>query len=247
MSAFTRCRPAGLVAAGLLVASTLSVHAAEPPPLPVVEVTGVGEARAAPDMAVIDLTVAREADTAREATSAANEAMTAVLARLRDMGIAERDLQTRRFAIEPRIEYPKQAPEEPRAPRVVGYTARNALTVRVRELSMVGQVIDQAITLGVNQGGDVRFVNENPAAVLREARAAAMTDARDRATTLVEAIGARLGPVQHIAEHQERPMPRPLAATRMMEASDSGEAGVPLASGENTYTVTVQARWAIER
>ena len=213
-----------------------------------VRVSGVGTVERAPDMAILSLTVAREAASAREAVSAANEAMAAVRARLREAGIADRDLQTQGFSIQPRIEYPHEGsePRRPRAPRIVGYEASNALSVRVRELDRVGALLDQTITLGVNRGGDIRFVNDDPAEALAQARAAAMRDARDRARTLVGALDMRLGRLLSVTESDGGSRPVPMAATRMMEMAADGSGSVPVAAGENSYTVRVEARWAIE-
>ena len=57
-------------------------------------VLGEGEAAVAPDMALLSLSVMREAMTAREALDANNKAMAEVIAAMKASGIADRDLQT---------------------------------------------------------------------------------------------------------------------------------------------------------
>ncbi|MEZ5651710.1 MAG: SIMPL domain-containing protein [Burkholderiaceae bacterium] len=229
----------------LLVLSGLPVGAAAQSDVgPSIDVSAVGEEHVAPDLALLDLTVEREAESARAAVSQANDAMAAVIARLRELGVAERDLQTSRFAVEPRVEYPEES-GKPRSPRTIGYRARNGLVVRVRDLSKVGLLLDEAITLGVNRGGNVRFTNDDPSAALRRARASAMAVALDKARTMAEALNLTLGRVLSINEIDDPGMPMPMAAARSFEAADSGS--VPIASGENTYRVRVQVRWAIEQ
>lgn len=215
-------------------------------PVPVVRVVGRGEAQLAPDMAIISLAVTREAKTAREALDANNEAMAATIAAMKEAGVAEKDLQTSGFSIEPRRIYPRNDDGETRPPRIVGYIVTNQLTVRVRDLDRLGELLDRSVTLGVNQGGQIRFVNDDPDAALAEARAAAMRDALARATTLVEAAGVELGPVLEISEQIDRPGPAPIARTQFREMAESA-AAVPVEAGENSYSVTVQAVWEIRQ
>ncbi|NND69598.1 MAG: SIMPL domain-containing protein, partial [Halioglobus sp.] len=121
-------------------------------------VTGQGSAQLKPDMAVLNLTVTREGKTARAALDANSAAMAEVLAAMKKAGIEERDLQTSNFNIQPRYaQSPRQAGGERPPPRIVAYTVRNSLSVRVREIGRVGEVLDTSVTLGVNEGGNILF------------------------------------------------------------------------------------------
>ena len=210
---------------------------------PQVTVTGEAEVSLAPDMAILQLTVSREADTAREALDANSKAMADVLVAMREDGVAEGDLQTSSFSIQPRYVYPQPRNEQP--PRIVGYTVRNSLTVKVRDLASVGALLDQSVTLGVNQGGNIQFINENPTAALEEARAAAVKDAMARARTMAEAAGVELGRVLEISEQSHAPDPRPYLAERSMAMAAAD--AVPVAAGENSYKVLVHMRLAIDQ
>ena len=142
----------------------LPAAAAETPPYPQIRVSGEGVASLPPDMAVLSLAVTREAPTAQQALDASSSAMREVLAAMRKAGIEERDLQTEQFAIQPRYrDEPAQVKGEPSVPRIVGYTVSNALSVRVRDLGSLGGIIDMSVRLGVNQGGGIRFLNEDRA------------------------------------------------------------------------------------
>ncbi|RUU81937.1 DUF541 domain-containing protein, partial [Mesorhizobium sp. M7A.T.Ca.TU.009.01.3.1] len=68
--------------------------AADLPTPPRIIVSGEGEATVAPDLAVLTLSVMREAKTARAALDANNDAMAAVIAAMKSAGIKDRDLQT---------------------------------------------------------------------------------------------------------------------------------------------------------
>jgi uncharacterized protein len=208
-----------------------------------ISVMGEGEAAIAPDMAIVTLTVVREAETAREALTASNQAMDEVLAAMRTAEIADRDLQTSNFAIQPQYVYP-DGDSQPQQPRITGYEASNTLTVRLRDLEKLGALLDEAVTLGVNQGGNIIFTNDDPSTTLNEARRDAVGDARERAEILAEAAGVELGRILSIDEQTMMPQPIPMA--RMEARSFDAAAAVPVATGENAYRITVTMRFEIE-
>jgi len=202
-------------------------------------VTGEGSAEVAPDLAVIVLSVSRDAPTAREALTANSTAMNKVLEAMSKLGIAERDLQTSSFDIQPRYIYPQPTSGADQAPRLVGYTVRNSLTVRVRDIARVGEVLDTSVTLGVNEGGSIRFANDDPSAAIAQARVKAVESAMARARTLAEAAGVKIGRVLEISEQGYSPGPMPMAKMEMDMAMDSRPGAVPIAAGENSYKVMV--------
>lgn len=239
----TPCR-AAIAALVLLPFAALPAFAQEPPreDLSRIVVTGEGETALAPDMAILTLTVLREGDTARAALDASNQAMEEVLQAMREEGVGERDLQTSGFSIQPRYTQPQEdRPEE--GPRITGYEVANTLTVRLRDLDKLGTVLDRAVSLGVNRGGDIQFINDDPDKALADARREAVEDARARAETLAEAAGVSLGRVLRIDETASPGMPMPMA--RMEANSYAADAGVPIAQGENRYRVNVTMSFAI--
>ena len=230
------------------MATPTNAMAAERPlaesPLPVIRVTGEGRISLAPDMAILDLGVVREAATAREALDANNAAMAEVVAAMKAEGMADRDLQTSGFSIQPKYFYPQsKAGEDQPVPRIVGYSVSNRLSVRVRDLAKLGAILDRSVTLGVNDGGNITFANDDPSATIARAREAAMKDALSRAETLARAIGAKPGKILEISENTFTPQPVSMARGKMMMEARSD--AVPVQGGENTYTVSVQAVWEI--
>jgi hypothetical protein len=217
--------------------------AAEDRPYPQIRVTGEGVATLPPDMALLSLAVARDAPTAAQALEETSRAMRDVLAAMRKAGVDERDLQTEQFSIHPRYrDEPAQVKGEPPIPRIVGYTVSNGLSVRVRELDRLGAIIDMSVRLGVNQGGGIQFLNDDPAAALTAARTAAMQDALARARTLAAAANVSLGAILDISEQSYQPRPMMMARAEMVMAD-----AVPIAGGENSYRVTVSVVLALEQ
>ncbi len=208
-----------------------------------INVTGEGRINLAPDIATLDMGVVSEAETAQQALEDNNIKMASVIASMKEAGIEAKDLQTSNFNIQPRYVYdqPKQG-EEQKPPRIVGYTVTNSLSVIVRDLANLGEILDRSIGLGVNSGGNISFGNDDPKEAISKARAKAVSDARARAETLVGAAGASLGKILEINETTFRPMP--MAKGRMMADAAMVES-VPVESGENTYSVSVTISWEI--
>lgn len=230
----------------LIIAFYATAQAAETEPQPRITVSGEGSVSLPPDMAVLVLTVTREAPTARQALDANTKAMKEVLAAMRAEGIADKDLQTANFSIQPKYTYPPRiSSNKSEAPRIVGYTVRNSLSVRVRKISAVGAILDRAVTLGVNEGGNILFTNDDPSDAITQARVEAMQEAMAKARTLAGAAGVEVGRVLEISEHSQRPRPMPMARAEMAMAASAD--AVPVATGENTYKVTVNLSVAIEQ
>lgn len=238
--------PLALAAMPFALAAAIVVPAAaratEPLPPPRIVVSGEGEATVAPDMALLSLSVMREAKTARAALDANNDAMAAVIAAMKSSGIAERDLQTAGIQINPRYNYTNK-PDGSQQADLVAYQVTNTLAVRVRDIDKTGEIIDKAVTLGVNQGAGVSFTNDDPAATITAARKEAVADAVAKAKTLAEAAGVGLGRVLEISDQNVAPAPMPIQA----KAFDSaGAAAVPVQAGENSYKVQVTVTFELK-
>ncbi|MFN3645060.1 MAG: SIMPL domain-containing protein [Gemmobacter sp.] len=225
------------ILAAMLAAPLAALPARAEAPAPRITVTGEGRTETAPDMATVSLGVQTRADTAAAALAENSAQLARVLARLKAAGIAERDLQTSGLGLGPQMDYSRDG----QPPRVVGYEASNQLTVRVRDLSRLGAVLDQAVGDGANTLNGLSFGLSDPAAALDAARVQAVAEARRKARMMAEAAGARLGAVLEMNEQGNGLDPRPMFRTgAAMEA-----AAVPIAGGEVGYAVSVSVTWAL--
>lgn len=214
---------------------------AEVAPTPsLITVTGEGVIEGAPDMATLTLGVTTQADTAREAMSANTAAMQKIVARLKETGIDERDMQTSNLTIDPN--WSKVGYVSGSGQQISSYTVGNQLTIRVRAVDSVGVVLDAAITDGVNTLRGLTFGMADPKPGLEAARKAAALDARAKADLLVAALGVRVGRVVSISESGGVYQPGPMNYARM---SDSAE--VPVQGGEVSITANVTVVFEIEQ
>ncbi|WP_206453431.1 SIMPL domain-containing protein [Aurantimonas marina] len=238
-----RSRQRSLIVA-LLVLATPFVAAAQEPAAPAprsLVVTGTGEATMKPDLAIASFTVLRSAETARAALDQANAAMREVTAGMRELGAEDRDLQTSGFSIAPQYRYDNQRPDGVQTPpAIVAYEVRNTLTVRVRDIARLGEILDKAVTLGVNQGGEISFDVAEPRQARDAARKNAVADAMATATVLAEAAGVTLGPVREISEDVAVLPPMPLNRSMKMMAAEAAPSVVPVETGENTFSASVR-------
>ncbi|RLP26917.1 SIMPL domain-containing protein [Mesorhizobium sp. YM1C-6-2] len=233
-----------MMALGLAAMMALpAVAAAAEPIQPRIVVTGEGEATVAPDMAILSLSVMREAKTAREALDANNAAMAEVIEAVKQFGIADRDVQTAGLQIMPRYNYTNK-PDGTQDAELVAYQVVNTLTVRVRDLVKTGEIIDKAVSLGVNQGGNIVFTNDDPSATITEARKNAVAEATTRAKTLAEAAGVQLGRVLEIMDQSFGAQPMQIQAKSFDRAMMG--ASVPIEAGETSYRVQVNMTFELK-
>lgn len=201
-------------------------------------VTGQGEAGAAPDLATTSLTVLETAETARAALDEGNRKMTGLVDAMKAMGIEAKDLQTSGFSITPQFRYDNNADGTQAPPVLTGYEVRNTLSLRIRDIAKVGDILDKAVTLGVNQGGDVGFTLSDPAPTRSAARRRAVEAAVETAKTLADAAGVSLGAILSIETSENDAPPVPMAGLALRVAP-AGKA-VPVEAGESTIRADVR-------
>jgi uncharacterized protein len=224
---------AAAVAATLLVAPARAQTQADFPSA--ISVTGEATVSVPPDLAQVDAGVTSDAKTAREASDANSAAMGKVLLALKSAGIEQKDYQTSRLSLQPEYAPNRQGPSP-----VVGYRASNRVTIRVRDVTKVANVIDTLVGAGANDIGGINFMVSQASKLLDDARTQAVADARRKAEIYAKAAGATLGAPLSISEEgaAARPVFRAKIAAEM--------AAAPVAQGEETLSVTVNVSWAIK-
>jgi uncharacterized protein YggE len=188
-----------------------------------------------PDLAEVDGGVTTDAKTAREASEANNAAMGKVLLALKGAGIEEKDFQTSRLSLQP-----QSAPGRSGPSAIVGYRASNRVTIRLRDVTKVANVIDTLVGAGANDIGGINFMVSQASKLLDDAREQAVADARRKAEIYAKAAGVALGAPLSITEGGS-PGPMPF---RKMTAGMA--AAAPVAQGEETLSITVSVSWAIK-
>lgn len=215
---------------------------AEPAPTPrTLSVTGQGEAKAAPDMAIVTIGVQSDGATAAAALRANSAAMTATIDKLKAMDIEARDIQTAGLNVNPRYNYENNR----REPEVIGFRASNSVRVRLRDLDKAGAVVDEAVSSGANSLGGISFSFAEPQPLYDAARRDAVADARSRAALLADAAGVDLGPILTI---QDGHVATPRYQDTFVVAASRAEAdfAAPIEAGESSIRASVTLIYEIK-
>ena len=227
-------------AAFLCVTSPLALHAQNVNKTePVIVVQASGDEQAKPDIAIINLAVETEGETADSALNANNGTMNKVLDAFKKDGIENADLMTSGLSI-----YRVEENEKTKKANTPLYRVSNSLSVRVRDINRAGKIFDEAMKLGVNSVNGITFTNADTKPYLINARKKAVAEAIAKAKTLAESANVKLGNVITIAEDNSgnMMMPRLMAASAAAYRNETN-----FSSGELDYKVNVTMTFAIEQ
>jgi uncharacterized protein YggE len=205
---------------------------------PSITVSGQGEVKGQPDMAQISVGVVTEAKSAAEAMEANNTAMHQLMASLKQEGIAEKDIQTANFSVNPQY----RQDELQRQARIVGYQVENLVQINVRDLSKLGGLLEKLVQSGANRMHGINFQFSDRKEILNRARRDALADARQAAQIYAEAAGVHLGDVLLIREQSAAV---PVAYRGVAMEAMAARAPVPIAPGEQTVSINVSVTYAL--
>lgn len=202
-----------------------------------------------PDMAVLRLGVESRELTVAEARDAAAEAMTAVQQVLLGLGVAEDDIATTSFSINPQINWIEVDDElgRHREPRIIGYIVSNSLEVKIRDLDTVGQAIDTAAEAGGNliRINSVDFTVDDPGTSAADLRRQATADAITKAQLYADAAGVQLGPLVYLNETGSSAPVREVPVREELAAAPERGATTPISGGDISLSTNIQAAFSI--
>jgi uncharacterized protein YggE len=224
----------------LAAAFITPAHADEAKLMRSISLSGHGEVHVTPDMAIVTVGVTSSSATAREALDSNTKSMEAIMATLKDAGIEMRDVQTSNFMVNPRYDYGQNNSQPP---RVVAYDVSNNVAVTVRKLEVLGAVLDHVVSSGSNQINGVMFQVSKPEAATDEARKLAVEDAKRKAKVYSDASGVALGHIVSLSEGGGYQPPIPVYKSMRAEGMS---ADVPIAQGEQAFSVDVNIVWEIK-
>lgn len=154
-------------------------------------ITVIGEASISvqPDTANIRLAVVTTAEELTVAQQSNANTMNRVIRNLEDLGISNNNIQTTSFQIWPRYDYidGKQISR--------GYEVTNELTIKIKNLDQIGQIIDTAVQSGVNRITNIQFLFEDSNRIYHQALQQAIQNATDKALTITDKLGTSFDPV----------------------------------------------------
>ncbi|MCV7154213.1 SIMPL domain-containing protein [Mycolicibacterium pyrenivorans] len=198
-----------------------------------VTVVGAGQVQGTPDTLTVNASMEFLAPDATAAMNQTNDRQRAVIDALVAAGIERNDLATTQADLQPQYDSDSTS--------ISAYRATNSINVTIRDLDLASD----AIGLIVSTGGNATRINsisysiEDDSQLVRDARARAFEDAKDRAGQYAQLSGLNLGKVISISESAGPTPPQPMQAPRAMEAA------VPLEPGQQTVGFSVTVIWEL--
>lgn len=224
----------------------------------VITVSGTGEAFAVPDVATFSFTARAEAGTVKEAQSKVSEQVSLILAALETIGIDDKDIRTTSYNSYPRYEWRQQklicnefgCPPSSGERELVGYEQSQSVQVKVRDLGLVGDVLESLGEQNVDSLNGPNFAVDDEDAVLTEARKDAIAQAEQKARELTEELGVKLGKVVSFSDNSGSGGYYPVAMRSMAVAEMGFTEDVTFSpeipAGENLVTASVSITYKIK-
>ena len=202
-----------------------------------ITVTGVGTISVVPDAVRFNATVSSLASTNAAALSTASKSASAVRAALKEKGIAVKDIRSANISVYPEYTYTQEA-----GTKITGYRASQTFDVLIRKASDAGTIIEAVVTAGGDnvQLGGVIPTTLNPAIATEEARAAAVANAKSKASSYAKLLGTSIGKVLFLEEQSS-----PIYSSPFPMAKAEADSAVQIDLGEQDVTVTITVRWAL--
>jgi len=218
----------------LLLSLLLAACGAGAAPERTLTITGTGTVHVTPDIVSVSLAVQTQDRDVAHALAENNQSAQRLLAAARSAGVADADMGTTFFAVTPQPQYD---PTTGNPTGEVIYLVDNTITVTLRDVSRLGELLQVAVDAGANNIQGVSFSVDDPSAAEDQAREQAMTDARTRAEMLATAAGATLGAPISISTSVYQPYV--LGGYRVEAAMGIGGGGVPTTPGTTDVQVQV--------
>ena len=210
-------------------------------PQRLLSVTGSGTVTLTPDVAYLNIGVHTEMPTASAAVAANNTQTQRVIDAIQKSGVEAKDIRTTNFSIYPNVQY------DPQTSQKLGttYVVDNSVYVTSHEISKLGDLLDATVSAGANSVNSIQFDVADKTAATKQARDAAVKDARTQAEELAAAAGLSLGNVHSVDFYNTVPGPV-ISAYGKGGGGGGAEAAVPIQSGQLTLTVTVNMSYEIK-
>ncbi|HCC07302.1 MAG TPA: SIMPL domain-containing protein [Clostridiales bacterium] len=204
-----------------------------------ITVSGEAKVKVAPDIAYVNVGVRTEGKTAVAAQQANAQKMTAVIDAIKKAGIDAKDLKTSNYYVNQMYTY------ENNTSKVTGYEATNTITVKVRDITKTGDIIDIASKMGSNITNGVTFGLVDETASYNEALSIAMKNAQGKANALATVVGVQLDKPSRISEDSYGGGAQPMYSNQAMnmKAYDSVESATPVESGDIEITARVSVEY----
>ncbi|CAD1793368.1 SIMPL domain-containing protein [Xanthomonas arboricola pv. juglandis] len=235
-----------LLALSIAAGTAMTAHAQTTPSYTIpndgtlLNVSAEAEAKRIPDIATLSAGVVTQAADGNAAMRQNAEQMSKVMAAIKAAGIADKDVQTTGINLSPQYTY-----KENEAPRINGYQASNTVSLKVRDISRLGKVLDALVAQGANDINGPSFSVDQPEPAYDEARVAALKKAQARADTYAKSLGLKVRRIVSISEGRGGGL-RPMMMAASMRSAKA-EMDTQVAPGESTLSINLDVTFELGR
>lgn len=204
---------------------------------PVIDLTVTESAEGAPDLANFSTGVETLASTATEAVRQNAEKMNAVIARVKKLGIADKDIQTSQLNLSQSYDYVDG--------RQVfkGFQASNMVNVKLRDLKKLGSFLDALASDGATNFNGPNFGVDDNTALTAAARQKAWTKLMAQANTYARLAGYSGVKLLNIVENPGYTVV-PMMLQRV-SANKADAAGTPIEPGQVSQSITISGSFEL--
>ena len=209
-----------------------AAQASEKTNVSILSVDGSGAGQTVPDQARISIGVTSHSSDAKQAQQENAERASAIQNALTTFGIPEKCIQTRNYSFQILYSHERGHQDE-----ITGYTVNNTVTVEVNDVSLVGKVIDAALSNGANRVSSLTFNIRDTKQLRKEALSNAIKDAREKADIIASGLGKSIVGVQNVSESSGNIQPRVYG--NMMLARSAAMDTTPIEAGTIDLSASV--------
>jgi uncharacterized protein len=199
-------------------------------------VNGSAQAFLVPDIAYISIGVESQNQDAKQAVADNSTQAAQIIQRLKTLGIAERDIRTSNFSIYPSQEFDREGNRQG-----ILFIVNNTVQVTVRDLNRLGDILDASVDAGSNNIHGIQFDVTDKTAALKNARQAAVANARELAEELADAAGVTVGQVHSISYYSSAPV----GIYERAASKVAMDMAVPIETGEMSISVEVSITYEL--
>jgi uncharacterized protein YggE len=212
-------------------------YAQEQKQVPMINVSGEGKVKVAPDQASISISIETKGTKAQDVKQENDKKMDAILKFIKKSNIAKEDYQTQRVSLNPNYDYAKKK---------YNYVATQTVLILLKDLAKYDELMEGLVNEGINKIDNVEFKSSKMKELQSDARKLAVKEAKMKAEDLVSVLGQKVGKAILISDNSQayNPQPRMYAMKAAFDAESAPRE--TLAIGEIEITANVSVNFVLE-
>ena len=205
-----------------------------------ITISGEGKVTAIPDIAEVSVGIETQQASVGAAQSENTTKMNELITQLKGLNISAEDIKTTNYNIYPRYDYLEGRQV------LRGYVVSQNVTVKIRDLQRVAEVLELAGSSGVNQLGGLQFTIDEPEDIRQQAREEALRQATEKAEALAKIANVKLGKLVSFSENGYVPSYPVYARGVALDAGFGGaEAAPTVEPGSQEVQVNVTVTYEV--